>query len=106
MTIASYRYSLGNGLALTAYSIDPSISENDLRKMVSSKDGSSGFDLKKLRGNMTFIERMDSLGKWEINAIDEPYHVPEQLRPYREALQAKLDSEGKFNGPVPIVRGL
>ncbi|MFC1682212.1 hypothetical protein ACFL0X_01175 [Nanoarchaeota archaeon] len=102
---ARYIRDLGSGLFLTAYSVDPSISASKLVEIVSGKDRTSKFDLDALSKDVAFKGRIDSFSGLNVSATREQYQVPEQLQAYREALQSKLDSEGKFNGPVAVIKG-
>lgn len=98
-----YEHCLGDELFLKAYSLDPKISQADLKKIVSFRDGSSKLDLEVIANHISLIAKLDSFGGLEINVSDEVYKVPEQLQPYREALDEELVEKGMFNGSVMVV---
>jgi len=102
---AVYEHDLGNGMALTAYAVDPALDEGALEALVKSKDGSSWIDLDEQAKKTVFIERLNSLDELEIEVADKEYSVPEQLQDYRDAIGARNDAKGWYNGPVAIVDG-
>lgn len=104
---ATYEIDLGNGLSLHAFAIDPAITAADLAGMLSSRDGTAPkFDLKSLEANLRMKAIVPSLSGLEVAVSDERYVVPEQFRPYREALEDGLLRRGMFNGPVMVVKGV
>jgi len=106
--IPTYHHDLGNGFSLDAYSLSPEIDKDKLREMVVERDAGerSIADLEKLTSDFQFAGKIDSLGDLKVEAVDKPYEVPEQLKPYRQALDEKLKAEGKFNGPVALLNGV
>lgn len=105
MVLATYRYNLGKDLYLDAYALSPEINASTLKEMVVSKDRTSKFNLKKLEKDMTLTGWLDSFKDLRVKVSTQPYQIPEELKPYRQALEAKLVAGGKFNGSVAIVNG-
>lgn len=99
-------YTLGNGLSLHAFAVDPAIAQNDLASMLSSMDGKAPRpDLESLAADLQVKAVVPSLSGLEIVVSAEQYAVPEQFRPYRKALEKELVGRGMFNGPVMVVKG-
>ena len=107
MEVPKYQHDLGGGIFLNAYSLDPKIDETALREMVVGKDAGRGSvaNLEKLANDFQFVGEINSFGELKVEVSDKPYEVPEQLKPYRMALDEKLKAEGKFNGPVALLNG-
>lgn len=103
--IASYKHDLGDNLYLNAYSLDPQVNEDNLRAIVSSIDGKANQDLEALSKTVIQTDHVISIKDLRLEPIEGSYHVPEPLKPYREAIQKKWDSKGRFNGPVIIATG-
>jgi len=104
-TLATYKHDLGRGLFLEAHSLDPNLRENALQDMVSSKDGTSMFNLENLEKDMQLTGRINSFADLNITASSDSYEIPRPLKAYRDALVTKLTQEGKFNGPIAVVKG-
>lgn len=102
----SYSHDLGDGLTLDAYIIDPNISIDNLKNMILSKDGiTTDINLERTAKIMPVRAKLNSFNDLSINISKEVYHVPKQLKPFREALEDKLISEGKFNGNIMVIKG-
>ncbi len=102
---AHYKHDLGDGLTLDAFSVDPSITLQELREGVQSKDGTAKLDLEKLASEMPLAAHLTSLADLKIEISDKLYEVPEQLQAFRDAVQFQSDSIGRYNGNVLIVDG-
>jgi len=102
--VVTYTHPLGAG-QLQAFAIDPKITESELIRMVTSKDGTSKFSLANLSQDIFYKAKVQSVEDLHFQVLDEPYQVPEKLRAYREALESKMTAEGKFNGPIAVVEG-
>ena len=102
---AHYEYDLGNSLNLRAFSIDPRLSEDGLAQLLSSMSNRDVISLEVHAKDMHLVAKLDSLSELELKVLPERYRVPEQLFPYRQALDEKLLREGKKNNDVLIVKG-
>lgn len=99
----NYKHNLGEGFTLNAYTIDPMITQENLKEIISSNEKKSISNLNNLINNTKFIEKIDSLDKFKIHISNKRYNVPKQLQSYREGIQFQGDSIGRYNGPVLIV---
>ena len=97
---AFYKHDLGSGLSLNAYPVDPSINEQALRQMVSSKDGTRDPNLAL---DSIFVARVSSIDDLKIEVLKGTYKVPEQLQAFRDALGFQWDAKGRYAGPVLII---
>ena len=105
-TPSNYKYDLGAGIYLNAFSVDPALEERDLEALLSSKDGTAELDLTGLNQEIPFIGSVDSLADLKVNVdLERRYHVPQQLQAYREAVGKMSDAKGRYNGPVAMVDG-
>ena len=100
---AFYQHDLGKGLSLKAYAVDPSINEQALRQMVSSKDGTRDPISKLKTPDSIFVARVPSIDNLEVEVLKGNYAVPEQLQAFREALGFQWDAAGRYAGDVLIV---
>lgn len=103
---AMYRYDLGRGLYLDAFSLDPNLDESRLAEIVATSDGK--FNPKALavaRATIRKTDSLQSLSELTLEPLEGVYTVPEPLIAYREAIQADWDNKGRFNGPVLIATG-
>lgn len=105
MVQASYAQDLGNGNVLTAYAVDPALSEKDLEEMVRNNFRVEALDLSEIKKNTIFKGKINSFDELDVEVLDRSYQVPEQLQAYRNAIGARNDAKGWFNGPVAIVEG-
>lgn len=102
---SSYRYNLGKGIYLEAFSVDPALTEKDLAELVSSKDGTAQLDSDSINcvRHAGSVERFDDL-EVQLN-LEKTYVVPKQLQAYRDIVGRNSDAKGRYNGPVAIVDG-
>jgi len=103
-SVVSYNHPLEEHI-LSAFAVDPNITEEELAGFVKARDGTSKLDLANLAKDVLPKGRVESLREMTVDVLDESYKVPEQLRAYREALEEKLSAQGKFNGPVAVLDG-
>ena len=96
---------LGNGSNLTAFSIDPRISEADLAQLLSSAGNKGVKPLDALAKDTHLIAKFDSLSDLKIEVLPERYTIPKQLLPYKQALYNKLIKKGKENNDVIVAKG-
>ena len=101
----TYKHHLGGGIYFEAFSVDPNLTEEDLTKLVSSKDGTAQLDSDSINGvrHAGTVEQFDDLEV--ILNLEKTYFVPKQLQAYRDAVGKKSDAKGRYNGPVAIVDG-
>ncbi len=103
---ANYKYDLGKGITLEAFSVDPALSENDLAALLSSKDGTAQPDLEGIKRDISYIGSVDSFNDIEVRLnLEKKYEVPSQLQAYREAVGKTSDAKGRYNGPVALFDG-
>lgn len=103
---ASYKYDLGKGVSLEAFSIDPKLKKEDLELLLSSKDGTAQPNFKAIAQNIPLIAHLQSLDDLEVRLdLEKEYRVPQQLQAYREAVGKNSDAKGRHNGPVALVDG-
>jgi hypothetical protein len=92
---------------LTAYAVDPNMTEDQLRELVLSKisgDGSA-LDIKTIAPDMRSTGTLGSFSELGANTVEQVYQIPDHLKPFRDAFAIKLDLEGKFNGTTARVIG-
>lgn len=100
------REKLFEGNYLNAYSLEPKMTQQELRKLLSDlRTTEANIDLVRLETEMPLIANLELLTDLEIQTINQEYEVPEPFQAYREALDDKLSTEGMFNGPVMVVKG-
>jgi len=97
---AIYEREVGN-LVLTAFSLDPKISIDDIVKLVRLRD--VPIDLSQAAQQRPIIKELSSIDELSLNVLEERYEVPEEFRYLRQSLEERLVLEGKTNGPVIIV---
>ncbi len=102
---AVYEHDLGNGMALTAYAVDPALDEGALEALVRSKDGKGELDLPKTSKHMKYVGTVEGFGDLNFEISDENYEVPDGLKPFREALGEKLDAARRADGSKPFKNG-
>ena len=100
----TYRHDLGKGLYLTAFAIDPKITQDELRAIVSSLDGKPN-DLEALSGTIVRTDRVRSIQDLQLEPVSGAYKVPKPLERYRRGIKEDWDKKGRFNGPVLIATG-
>ena len=106
---AHYRHDLGGGEYLDAYSIDPNVSNADVKEFVVSKE-TGGTDIERYARDIRMIEhpqghRLWTLGELNFGVVDGKYQVPDELKAYREAIEINEDVKENFNGPKSIIVG-
>ncbi len=100
-----YKYHLGGGIYLEAFSVDPDLKEKDLAELISSKDGTAQLD----SGSITCVKHAGHVNRFDelevrLN-LEKTYTVPMRLQAYREAVGRNSDAKGRYNGHVAIVDG-
>ncbi len=99
-----YKYDLGGGVYLEAFSVDPALKEEDLADLLSSNGQASQSD-----ANDSDVRHVGSVGRFDdlevrINVVNQ-YQVPRQLQAYRDAVGRVSDAKGRYNGPVAVIDG-
>lgn len=113
--VSRFRYDMGGKVYLDVYSIDPEIREGDLEKTVKSSllstKHKSPVDLVELSNQIEHIGTYSSFAGVNFQASFDKYSVPEQLRPYRDAIKLKFNNsiivfrDGKVFAPPNIIKG-
>ncbi len=101
---AHYRHDLGGELYFDAFAVDPELDESGLVEFVNSraKDSLIKPDSEKLARDFHSVAHLGSFDELKVEVSDQPYEVPEALKPYRDAGRILYDKT-MFNGPIAIV---